>query len=283
MYILRIAMLSAVLSLAAFVCLAQTDPPPATESPAPDEQAAQPVDAAPAPADDLAELFDPAVAFLLQQLWEGTGGIAGGPFTAKSNATFLSQPSGFDVFIISVADVRAAEQSSSSVTVESLVFNDAHHLGQTPLTVSLPAQDYVLAVRSTQRADGFDGECVRQFTRDPITGGRRYDYHLYPLKKERNNYLCFMANFLTDAFDRDSLWGLYEDSDSLFSIAPDGLMELLANSSKAPEELRARIANDLLEYGVAFYVLDRQPYLVKLTLSGMEPVVKEWPVEDEKP
>ncbi len=294
MHITRIALLLLTMGLLGWVCFAQEDAPPEQDPPeqteaaapgpeqmpatTPEPAAAEP---APAPASDPAELFDPAVAALLQAQWAATGGSAGGPFTATANATFLSQPSGFDVFMIPVDDVRAAEQGDGNVTVESLVFNDAHFIGQTPLTVSLPARDYVLAVRSTLRAEGFDGECVRQFTRDPITGGRRFDYHLYPLKKDRNNYLCFIANFLSEGFPQESAFALPAGSDSLFAIPQQQLEELLASACQAPEERRARLAQDLLDFGTGFYSLDQQMYLVKLTLNGTESVLKEWPIATE--
>jgi hypothetical protein len=268
-------------SLAAWVAFAK-EAAPLTEEPVPASTELVPSPAPPAlaPPADPTELFDPAVAAVLQAQWASLDGNAASQFTEVTNATILSQPSGFDVFMISVSDVRAAEQGSSNVTVESLVFNDAHYLGQTPLTVSLVAQDYVLAVRSTKRAGGFDGDCVRQFTRDPITGGRRYDYHLYPFKKDRSNYACFVANFLAEGFSEKDVLAVV-GSDSLFAIPETSLLAALASGCQAKAELQPRIAKDLLEYGVAFYKLDGQPYLVKLNLNGLAPVIKEWPVTEE--
>jgi hypothetical protein len=255
---------------------ASTDAAATTTPPAPSPAKAKP---APVP-EDPAALFDPAVAAVLQAQWETQEGHAGTPFTAPTSATILSQPSGFDVFMISVADVRAAEQAGTGVTVESLVFNDAHHVGQTPLTVSLAAQDYVLAVRSTKRAGGFDGDCVRQFTRDPITGGHRFDYHLYPFKKDRNNYICFVANFLAEGFPEAEALAVPE-SHGLYAVPQQALQAALAGACQAESKLQARLVDDLLKYGVAYYKLDGQAYLVKLMLNGTEPMVQEWPVAAE--
>ncbi len=265
------------LLLAQAASLAQTDPAPAA---APAVEPGKPV----APANplatiaDIAKVLDPDLLELLRKNYgaqpRGDSGVTG-----PDKLTVLSVPEGCEVYLAAVGEIRDAKTpEGGEPAVEDVVFTDAHYLGEAPVTVSLPAGDYVLAMRAYGKINGFDGGCVRKSTTDVITGGVRHSYHLYPVRKREGEYQLFVANFAADSADQASPLKRPKGPGT-FVFDPAQIVADLAGSTNVPQDEQASLAQRLNETGLAFYGPAEARYLVKLTLLGAKYRIEEWPVE----
>jgi hypothetical protein len=232
-----------------------------------------------APAPMAADLLDPDLLELLTEMWgpvEPTGPLV----TDGGNVTVLAVPESCAVYIASVSEIEAAGDSGGQSTVEAVVFNDEHYVGNTPLTVAVPSGQHVLAVRSTARRNGFDGGCVRKTTYDVITGGRRHAYHLYPLTKKTGQYQCFVANFARlDEKPSDSLLDLARRG--TFAVPLGDLAARLASTPMVGQDDLERVATQLNQVGVSLFRKNGAEYLVKLIVLGNDYLLLDWPVEEE--
>jgi nucleoid-associated protein YgaU len=269
---------TAILALGLAAALAQDAEQPSTPAaPAPPSQPAQPAPPAATPA-SIAEVIDPG---LLAELREQYGPTRRGDpgVTGPDNLTVVTVPGGCEVFIAPIADVREARNpDGSEAAVESVVFTADRLLGEAPLTVQLDAGEYVLAVRTYGRVDGFDGSCVRKTMADQITGGVRYTYHLMSLRKREGEYQLYVANFKPAAPEANKA-AKPSSTSGVFRFELAALAADLANSTNVPEEQREAIAERLNRNGAAFYGVGGAQYLVKLTLLGAKYHIDEWPVE----
>lgn len=275
--------LAAAAAIACWAFAADTAAAPAAQ---PAEQPKAPAPAAPPPApkppvataEQIARLLDPS---LLQTLREVAGPLPRGDsgITGADKLAIISVPAGREVYIASVADIRQAKNADGSeAAVEDVVFTQDHYYGETPVTVTMLSGDYVLAVRSYGKINGFDGACVRKTTTDVITGGVRHSYHLYPIRKREGEYQLFIANFDDGAPTNDPAIKLPK-AQKTFAFDPAAIAADLAASTNVPEEQRPAVAAKLNDLGVAFYETNGAQYLVKLTLLGAKYKIDEWPVE----
>jgi hypothetical protein len=240
-------------------------PPPAAKPPA-------------ATAEQIAHLLNPELVQALRTaagpLPRGDSGILG-----ADKFAVLSVPTGREIYIASVADIRQAKTADGGeAAVEDVVFTPDHYYGETPVTVTMLSGDYVLAVRSYGKINGFDGACVRKTTTDVITGGVRHSYHLYPIRKREGEYQLFIANFGDGGQAGDPAVKLPK-AQKTFAFDPLVIAADLATSTNVPEEQRPAVAAKLNDMGVAFYEANGAQYLVKLTLLGTKYKIDEWPVE----
>lgn len=159
-----------------------------------------------------------------------------------------------------------------------MVFTPDRLLGEAPLTVKLDAGEYVLAVRTYGRMEGFDGACVRKTMADQITGGVRYTYHLMSLRKREGEYQLYVANF-KPAAPEASKAAKPSSTSGVFRFDTAALVADLASATNVPEEQRQAMAERLNRNGVAFYSATGVQCLVKLTLFGAKYHIDEWPVE----
>lgn len=230
----------------------------------------------PAPVPLAGDLLAPGLARVLINMW---GPVDPGQPTVfdGENVTILSVPDDCAVYMASRTEIENTTTGGQQATVESVVFTDSHFVGNTPLTVTVPPGSHVLAIRTTHRADGFDGGCVAKTTHDVITGGRRHAYHLYPLHKKPGQYQCFVANF-TNLAEKPSE-AVYDQAErGTFRIPVELLMTRLANGSRVPADDRERVARMLNQLGVAQYDAGGTELLIKLTLLGNDYELLEWPV-----
>ena len=160
----------------------------------------------------------------------------------------------------------------------ALLLSDRQYFGTTPLTVRLPPGEYVLAIRATARQDGFDGNCKRKWERDPITGGKRFGYHLYALRKHRGEYICFVANF-TDPDTKPSAIGTELQERGTYNIPLDELVNELATTTGVPDRDLVDVAETLNLLGIAYYEVNQQYNLLKLTINGNTYRIDEWSVQ----
>jgi hypothetical protein len=281
-----VVLLSVLIAAAAMIWLAYAaddgaaPPPQPVEQPPAKAPAAAPPAAKPpiATAEQIARLLDPD---LLQALRQAAGPLPRGNtgITGPDKLAVLSVPAGCEVYIAAVAEIRQAKTPDGGESaVEDVVFTQDHFYGETPLTVTMPSGDYVLAVRSYGKINGFDGACVRKTTTDVITGGVRHSYHLYPIRKREGEYQLFVANFNDGGLDNDTALKLPK-AQKTFAFDPAAIAADLAASTNVPEEQRPALAAKLNDLGVAFYEANGAQYLVKLTLLGVKYKIDEWPVE----
>jgi len=232
--------------------------------------------AEPAPVPLPGDLLAPGLARALINIW---GPVEQGEPTVfdGDNVTVLTVPEDCAVYMASRTEIENTTAGGQQATVESVVFTDSHYIGNTPLTVTVPPGSHVLAIRTTHRADGFDGGCVSKTTHDVITGGRRHAYHLYPLHKKPGQYQCFVANF-TNLAEKPSEAVYNQAERGTYRIPLELLMTRLANGSRVPADDRERVARRLNQLGVAQYDAGGTEMLLKLTLLGNDYELLEWPV-----
>jgi hypothetical protein len=201
-------------------------------------------------------------------------------FTADDYLTILSLPENGQLYMAAVEDIRATKrEDGSEPTVEEVLFTREHFLGSAPLTVKAPPGEYILAIRSPARYLGFDGDCIRKTTTDVITGGKRHCYHLYPIRKKALEYQCFVASFIPPDTAQDSAVNeLARRGTFTFPLEP--LKQLITETTGVPEEDRDAVAERLNQLGVAFYGSEGSRYLVKLSILGDRPFLKEWMVTE---
>ena len=224
-----------------------------------------------------ADLIDGDLLRILLGMW-GPVGRDEPQLTDGDNVTVLSIPEGCAVYVASVAEINSAGTEGQEATVENVVFNDEHFLGTTPLTMTAPPGNHVLAIRSTARLNGFDGGCVRKTTHDVITGGKRHAYHLYPLRKLAGQYQCFVANFAElDKRVDDAVLAIAERG--TFAIPEEELAMRLVNETTVANDDLARVVARLNQLGVTLFTANGTEYLVKLTLVGNDFELMAWPVE----
>lgn len=226
-----------------------------------------------------ADCFDTDLLELLSAQWGPVGKRDPG-VTDPGNITVLSVPEGLAVYLADMSDLNSMNRAGEPVgpSMEEVVFTDKYFLGQTPLTAAVPPGNYTLAIRAGTRLVGFDGGCISKTTSDIITGGTRHTYHLYPLEKRSTLYQCFVANFAPADATADQL-GLDLYKRGAFAFSEPLLVDKLSAETNAPVEERERLARRLNQLGVAFYSLADAEYLVKLSLTGNEPLLTEWRVE----
>jgi len=284
-----IALLTIIALAAISVVLAQDEggqaPPPDETQAAPAEKTeaapaekAEPAAPKPEPVLTPEKLLAPGLYRQLAELW---GPVRKGmpPVTAPGNVTVLSVPVGAAVYIASVEEIRdATSPEGGAMPVEDVVFTETHYAGVTPLTVTLEAKEYVLALRAPAREAGFDGGCVSKTTTDVITGGKRHTYRLYPLRKKAGQYTCFVASFIGPQ-DGPQRIGTQMLERGTYEIPADVLAAELAQTTGVPVALRPTICTSLNTLGLAYYQRDEQFYLVKATLIGSTLRVEEWPAE----
>jgi len=256
--------------------------PPAEETqpePAPDDATLiTPPPSAPRTMRPTAELLDPDLLSELYSRWIPMDSNAP-PVTDGGNVTILSVPTDYAVYLAPVEALGIpAEPGLPPPSIEGVVFESRYLIGHTPVTARVPPGDYCLAVRATSRHTGFDGGCVSKSTYDLITGGHRYSYHLYPLRKVGGQYQCFVANFVwRDCSPEDIGEEIARRGAFNFDIAD--LTALVIERTSAPTGEIPRIARELNQLGIAFYNMNDYDYLVKATLVGNHPEVMEWRVE----
>lgn len=271
---------AAMLLLAYAADNASAPPKQPIEQPPNKQPAVTPTPAKPpvATPEEIARVLDPA---LLKTLREAAGPLPreNSGVTGPDKLAVLSVPAGREVYIAAVAEIRQAKNADGSeAAVEDVVFTTDHYYGDTPVTVTMPSGDYVLAVRSYGKINGFDGACVRKTTTDVITGGVRHSYHLYPIRKREGEYQLFVANFSDGGLDQDAALKLPKGQKT-FAFDPATIAADLAAATNIPEEDRPALAAKLNDLGVAFFEADGAQYLVKLTLLGAKYKIDEWPVE----
>ena len=228
---------------------------------------------------DIASFFSPALAVQLAEQFSPVKKKQPG-FTGPDNMTILTIPTGGMVYLASVNEIKAAANPDGTpATVEQVVFSADHQAGTAPLTVTLVAGDYVVAVRCPARYSGFDGDSVRKTTTDIITGGMRHCYHLYTVRKKVGEYTCFPANFSDETILTESALNT-QARQGTYRFPEEQLLQLLADSTGVPEEDRQSVAETLNRLGASFYGEPGSRYLVKLLIQGTEPVVKEWLVTE---
>ena len=261
----------------------QTSPPAATEpAPADDAPAGQaPAELVPArPRQDIRpeELMSPGLLSELTRQWSpfGNNPVA---VTDGGNVTVLSIPTAYSVYIVPTDVVAAAMNAGMNApSLQTVVFDSHYLVGETPLTVHVPAGDHVLVVRAMSRHNGFDGGCIMKATYDLITGGHRYAYHLYPLRKRDGQYQCFVANFVWRDCPADDI-GTGVLRRGAFRFPEEELRSLISARTQAPRSEIERLAHDLNVLGVAFYDFEDHDYLVKVIMVGNMPEVMEWRVD----
>jgi hypothetical protein len=248
---------------------------PPNKRPAANPPAATPPVATP---EEIARVLDPS---LLRTLRETAGPLPRGNsgVTGPDKLSVLSVPAGCEVYVAAVAEIRQAKTANGGeAAVEDVVFTPEHFYGETPVTLTMLSGDYVLAVRSYGKINGFDGGCVRKTTTDVITGGVRHSYHLYPIRKREGEYQLFVANFSNSGLDKDAALKLPK-AQKTFAFDPSVIALDLAAATNVPEEERPALAAKLNDLGIAFYEANGAQYLVKLTLLGAKYKIDEWLVE----
>jgi len=243
------------------------------------EEQPTPPETPPAPPPTAAELLDPDLLAVLQAQW-GPAGPTEPQLTDGGNVTVLSVPEGCAVYVASVEEIAGAGGDGGEATVEGVVFNDSHFMGNTPLTITVPSGRHVLAVRSTARHDAFDGGCVRKTTFDVITGGRRYAYHLYPLDKKAGQYQCFVASF-ADFSQRPDDDVRDQAERGTFAVPLDELVPRLISVAGVADDELERVATSVNQLGIAPFRKDGALHLVKLVLVGDGFQLLSWPFEQE--
>ncbi len=251
---------------------APQDEPAASRLP----RAAQPEQELDAAQQAIAEMLDQQLFQRLSQDWSGAGNST--VFCDSGNVTIISVPSGLNVYLVRQDQIPGAlNDDGEPASVEDVVFRAEQLYGQTPLTLPLPAGDYVLALKPSGRDSGFDGGCVRKAERDVITGALRHTYHLYPFTRSSGEYQLFTASFVSpDTSDTDMLSGLAEPWS--FHLPEEELVAAIGQVCNAPAPLQGRIAMDLNRFGLAFYNDGRQDWLVKLGLRGSSFELRQWAV-----
>jgi hypothetical protein len=281
--ILFLGLVVILLLVASAVVLAQDAPPPAAAPAAPAAAPAKPsapvTPASPlATAAEIARVLDPELLKLLRENY-GPHPRTDSGVTGPDKLAILSAPEGCEVYLAAVSEIREAKTSAGGEpAVEDVVFTDEHYIGEAPVTVALPAGDYVLAMRAYGKLNGFDGGCVRKSTTDVITGGVRHSYHLYPIRKREGEYQLFVANFAVDSADQATPIKRAK-APGIFTFEPALIIAELAASTNVPQAEQDGIAQRLNKDGLAFYGSSDARYLVKLTLLGAKFHIEEWPVE----
>jgi hypothetical protein len=265
-YLRLLSMLGALGLIPLAVALAQEEQPAPPEPP-------------PASPRTAADLLDPDLLAVLAAQW-GPPAPNEPLLTDGGNVTVLSVPEGCAVYVASVDEISAAGGDGGEATVEGVVFNDEHLMGNTPLTFAVPSGRHVLAVRSKARQDAFDGGCVRKSTYDVITGGRRYAYHLYPLDKKAGQYQCFVASFADFTKPPDD--EVRDQAErGTFAVPLDELALRLKSAAGVADDELERVVTSLNQLGIAPFRKDGALQLVKLVLVGDGFQLLSWPIEQE--